>query len=785
MSRVVYGVVLSILCIQSVAQTPISGVIVDKVDGSPIIGATVTIQETQQATVSGIDGKFAFNAIPQNDYSILVRSVGYISDEISISQFSDKIKIELEEKIFDLPDVVVESITLTGGVAGACKSLGSAHYIGQKEIQKFSYTDINRTLRKIPGVNIQEEDGYGLRPNIGLRATGSERSSKITVMEDGVLAAPAPYAAPAAYYFPTVGRMEAIEILKGSSQIKYGPYTTGGAINLISTPLPTTFSGHADFIVGSNNYKMLHANLGNAHKNVSYLVETMQYSADGFKLLDNGANTGFNKEDYLAKVRVHTSADAKIYQSLTFKIGQAKEVSNETYLGLTDEDFTLTPLRRYAGSQEDIMTTSHSQYSLTHFAELASFLDIHTTAYRTEFSRNWYKLDKVNGKSISSILADPITNGEAIAFIKGAVDTDEGLAVKANNRSYNAQGVQTNLIIHFNQGHLKHKIDVGLRLHRDQIDRFQWVDNYGIINGQMILSQAGDPGTESNRVETANAFSGYIQHKLELARLTLTTGLRHERISMERLDYGKQDTERSGSFLKTRENEVNIFIPGIAASYVLTKGSSIFGGVHRGFAPPGSKEGTLPEKSWNYELGLRYSNDGLRAQVLSFYNNYSNLLGSDLAATGGTGSQDLFNGGSAIARGIEAELSYDIVRSRDQGYKLPVSLAYTYSDAYFNNSFESDFDAWESVVIGDRLPYVPRHQLAVSLSLEHDEALNPSRTDEAFTIDIAVNYKLSKELSAFVNVNNALNIIYVVSRRPAGVRPNLPRTYNVGLKANF
>lgn len=801
-------ILLIALSVSAFAQNQIKGVVSMKGDNSPIIGATVYIEEIGIGTVTDRNGLYELNDINAGTYHISISSVGFntIDQEITMGASPMEYNFALTEKAFDLPQVVVESVSMTGGLAGIQNTLGSAHYIGQKEIQKFSYTDINRTLRNIPGVNIQEEDGYGLRPNIGLRASGSERSSKITVMEDGVLIAPAPYAAPAAYYFPTIGRMEAIEIMKGSSQIKYGPYTTGGAINLISTPVPSDFSGHADFIAGSDGYKMLHANMGNSHKNFGYMVETLQYSADGFKELDNGGNTGFNKEDYLAKFKVNTNPNAPIYQSLTFKIGQARESSNETYLGLTDEDFEINPVRRYAASAEDLMTTEQTQLSLTHFAQLTDFLDLHTTVYKNDFSRNWYKLDKVDGQSISNILNTPSEYAAELAIVRGESDADDALAVKANNRAYTSEGVQTNAIFHFRDGDLSHKIDVGLRVHRDELDRFQWVDSYNIQNGIMQLASSGVPGTESNRIESANALSTYIQYKLAWDKLTLTPGLRYEHISLSRTDYGKADPERVGTSLSTRENTVDVLIPGLAASYKLSESANLFGGIHKGFAPPGSTEGANPEESWNYELGYRFANNGIRLQALSYYNDYANLLGSDLAATGGTGSQDVFNGGEAVAMGIEMEASYDLLNNTNSTITLPLSVGYTYTNTTFDNDFESSFGAWGTVTSGDFLPYVPQHQLSMSLSAEHAKVLvdlsarystemlttagtfddeNVGRTDEAFTMDFAVNYRLTKEISAFVNVNNLTNNVYIVSRRPAGVRPNQPRTYNLGLKANF
>ncbi len=129
---------------------------------------------------------------------------------------------------------------------------GSASVISKDELERNEHNDIHQILKGVPGVYAREEDGFGLRPNIGLRGVSPDRSSKVTLMEDGVLFGPAPYSAPAAYYFPMASRMVGVEVYKGPAAIRFGPNTIGGAVNLRTREVPTHgFEADLDASLGS------------------------------------------------------------------------------------------------------------------------------------------------------------------------------------------------------------------------------------------------------------------------------------------------------------------------------------------------------------------------------------------------------------------------------------------------------------------------------------------------------------------------------------------------------
>lgn len=716
-----------------------------------------------------------------------------------------------EEKI---SEVKLENLTVSAGYMLGSKHAvlsrtGSAYYMPKEELIKFNYTDINRILASVPGVSLYEEDGFGLRPNISLRGSSPSRSSKITIMEDGVLAAPAPYASPAAYYFPTAGRMDAVEILKGSSQIQYGPFTTGGAINFVSAVIPSKFKANLKTSYGTFNTFNLRATVGDSYKYGGYVVDFLKYSSDGFKSIANKNKLGFDRNDITVKLRFNTDMSKEMNHALTLKFQYANEKSDETYLGISEADYRSAPFKRYAASGVDNMKTNHKQYVAHYLFNINSNLSFNATAYYNSFNRNWYKLDKADfGKGtpdLATILNNPDKYSEIMSVLKGEKNTSNSpLLVKANQRDYYAWGVQSHFNYRFRAGSTSNDIELGFRYHKDGEDRFQYVDKYDMINSNMVLSQNGKPGSDANTVITANSYAVYVLYKFSIGNLSLTPGIRYENISLFKDDYGKKDPNRKGDALITTSNKIGgTFIPGIGINYRFSSLISAFAGVHKGFAPPGTKSDTKPESSINYELGLRLRKGNLYAEAVGYYNNYSNMLGSDLAATGGTGTLDQFNAGKVDVSGLELLINYNLI-PKGSKLQIPFGLAYTFTNSNFKNEFKSE--AWGVVSKGDEIPYIAKHQLSLNAGLEYSKfSFNASarynsgfriiagqgaipsnlKAGNAFVVDLIAKYAYNKHVNFSVSANNVLDARYIASRSPIGIRPGMPFGMYVGLTLSY
>jgi len=701
-----------------------------------------------------------------------------------------------------------DTVTIIGRQRDLNDVAGSAQLIDAAELDVFLASDIMRVLRRVPGVYVQEEDGFGLRPNIGIRGSGLDRSSRIALLEDGVLIAPAPYAASSAYYFPTQRRMHAVEVLKGPAAVAVGPRTTGGAINLISTPIPEDFGGRFDGRVGENSLFDIHAFVGDRGSRFSWLVETVQTSSDGFKQIDRppglpGLDSGFDIEDYVVKLQWDSDPTADLYQSLRFKGGYTDQVSDETYLGLTDADFRADPYRRYAASAEDVFNGEHEQLQLTYVIESDGLWQGELTAYRNAFARNWYKLESVGGTGIADILDDPTTFAAEYAWITGADSPDDALVNRNNNREYYSQGLQGKISWDLALGDAGFRLTTGFRLHEDEEDRLQSEDGYRMEAGELIRTSIGAPGSQANRLSQAEALSLFVDTEFTAGNWILTPGVRFEEIDTRRLDFSTDDPDRSDGPTRVRDNSVSVVIPGMGVLYRLNDRWRLLGGIHRGYNPPAPGSAAAEEDSLNIEFGTRYANNGASFEAIYFVNDYDNLVGTVTASTGGSGAiGDQFDGGEVVVEGLEVNAGYEMDLGAS-GMTLPLTLQYTWTtEAEFENAFESEFEPWGDVQVGDELPYIPEHQLRAAAGLEHQRFtfnLAASFVDETRSVagqgpipedqrigsyvvwDTVARWRFSESLDVYAKVDNLFDEVYEVARRPAGLRPGLDRTAYVGV----
>ena len=706
---------------------------------------------------------------------------------------------QINDSIIPLDEVIIKGNTILGNKFVAKNRTGAAYYLSTEELAQFDYTDINRALSKISGINFYEEDGFGLRPNISIRGTSPERSSKIAIMEDGILISPAPYSASSAYYFPSVARMQAIEVLKGSSQIQYGPYTTGGAINFVSTEIPEKFRGKISTSFGSFKTGQTHATIGNSSEKFGYMFEILNYNSDGFKSLNEDLNTGFDINEITSKIKF-VPKTTNIDQSFELKFHTYDEISNETYLGLTETDFQKNPYLRYPGSEKDKMSAEHKQYVLTHELFVNEKIKITSNFYENRFKRNWYKLDDVvhdnNSQKISKVVSNPSQFSEHLKILSGELDYENALKVKANNREYISRGIQTKIDYHwYGKNESFNDLELGIRIHYDEEDRFQWEDIYNINNGFMALESYGEKGSQGNRISFANSFASYIMYKYKFKGLTISPGLRYESIKLGRDDFGKSNPIRNIENLSTRENKVSVLIPGVGFNYTFSNNLSVFGGIHKGYSPPGSSDGQKAEESVNSELGIRFSTKKLNGEIIAYRNDYSNLLGNDLAATGGFGEMDPFNAGKALVNGFEVLLNTSISKY------IPISFSYTLTDAKFLTSFGSTQDIWGEVNNGDQIPYIPKHQFSSSLSYrisKLDINLNASYNGKFSTLangteeissylilDLSMKYRIKKDIFLKSKILNLSDKKYAVSKAPAGLRPGHPFGVYTGIEYKF
>jgi|TARA_B100001094_G_scaffold196447_1_gene190403 Fe(3+) dicitrate transport protein len=701
-------------------------------------------------------------------------------------------------------DDEVESVTIIGTKDDVKDLAGSGAVISNDDLQKAMDTDIQKILTAVPGVYMRTEEGYGLRPNISIRGTAIERSGKVTIMEDGVLVAPSPYTSSSAYYFPTTGRIHSVEVLKGPAVVSQGPQTIGGAINLISTPIPEVNSGKFVQEIGENGMARTHAYYGATQGNFGALVEVHEHSSDGFDSIANvGGDTGFDKSDLMIKAR-YSSGN----HTVTFKRVDIDENSDQSYVGLSQASFMANPRMRYGATAYDEMMNDGEQTSLTYVGDFDNF-DVVFTSWQNDYHRDWFKVsdfnnDKEHGEQddINELISDA-NNGSANAqaILDGQLPVE--IEYKHNNRYYTNEGYQFTVSTEIGV----HALTVGYRDMEDSESRIQaheYADQAADGSLSPLYGYVGLSGS-NNRLRESSATSYYLEDTMDFGKLAVTVGFRSEEYDQRHRRWGEGagpnlTAVRITSVRDTfAENDHNT--SSFGATYDLNDTTTLVAGFHEGMTP---MFGADPEEADNMELGVRYSEGTTNIEAFYFASDYSRLAAECTLVSGASCDADesaVFSGGEAEVSGLEFSGSWML--QGDNGVMYPISVNYTSTDATFKNSSDSDY--FGTVAAGDDLPYIPDSQSSIVVGFINDNGLSGNarlvnvgsscslaacgtynEIEEHSYLDLSLRKALNDSMSVYLILENTLDSEDLISRAPSeGARSQKPRTMKVGFSYDF
>jgi Fe(3+) dicitrate transport protein len=786
----------------ALAQMPttgISGRVTDE-NGAVVSNALVTLRRRQQpvtdaerTATTDARGAFHFADLIPGIYRITASGEGFAVASETVTLETGAIReVSITLGLRQITEeVVVTSSQIVGDTESQQRIPGTVNVLDRQTIETSRVFTFTEALRKIPGINVRDEEGFGLRPNIGIRGLNPTRSTRVLLLEDGIPLTYAPYGDNASYYHPPIDRFDSIEVVKGSGQILYGPTTVGGVINYITPNPPERQAGSVTLVGGTRDYFNGHINYGGTFGRTGILFHFLRKQGEGAR---ENVRTGLNDFNFKSITAIGER------QALTTRFNYYGERSQITYSGLTEAEYAANP--RGNIFLNDRFDGNRLGASVTHALVFNNNFILTTDLYGSYFSREWWR------QSSNSLQRpnDPTCGGI------GNLNTTCGN--EGRLRDYINFGIAPRFRASSQFLGARNETDFGFRFHYEDQNRVQ-------KNGTQPAARDGSV-VEDNERRSA-AYSAFIQNRFDFGSISITPGVRLEHIRYSRTNH---------LLNVTGETNLTQIVPGIGVAYRTIGNTTLFAGVHRGFAPPrvedvisnttGASVELDSELSWNYELGFRTApHRALELEAAFFRMDYENqIIPASLA--GGIGTL-LTNGGATLHQGAEFAARFDSSALFASPHSLYFRTSYTYLPVVrfegVRVSSIMDANGARPSITGNRLPYAPEHLLNATIGYAHrggfNALLEAVRVGSQFSDDrnfdvvpttIATSLRVSGQLGLipgntiwnatvnynserlrttfFITVKNLFDELYIADRS-RGILPGTPRLVQGGVTYRF
>jgi TonB-linked SusC/RagA family outer membrane protein len=181
--HIISGTLIAISALgDSAVRIQLKGIVTDE-NNEPIIGASVSIKNTDYGTETDAAGRFSINCTPGS--VIRISSLGYTVDEIVAGNADQGISIKLQSEARDLGEIVVTALN----IKKADRKVGySVSTISGEELTKARENNMAMSLEgQVAGLNVSGVNGGpATSARLLLRGAASMNASSPLVVLDGI-----------------------------------------------------------------------------------------------------------------------------------------------------------------------------------------------------------------------------------------------------------------------------------------------------------------------------------------------------------------------------------------------------------------------------------------------------------------------------------------------------------------------------------------------------------------------------------------------------------------------
>ena len=249
MNRCILTALIYLSCFTLTKAQQVSGILLDKQTGEPLIGATVSVKGTANGTATDIDGRFELKITETPPFTLVFSYIGYANQEIEIKAEGDlkrsfNMKLGSEEKLLNTVEIVDTRIT-----EKQKESPLTVESMGLQAIKQTASATFYEGLSALKGVDMTAASlGFVVINTRGFNSTSPVRSLQLLDGADNQ--APGLNFSVGNFAGATEIDIQKVDLIVGASSPLYGPNAFNGVINL-QTKNPFYYNGLTVFVKGA------------------------------------------------------------------------------------------------------------------------------------------------------------------------------------------------------------------------------------------------------------------------------------------------------------------------------------------------------------------------------------------------------------------------------------------------------------------------------------------------------------------------------------------------------